>query len=218
MYQYSELKERHRTERDGYDQQLSLRLHRALSWLKKAEASADDLDACFIFQWIAFNSAYAYQVPLFQNQTEKDKFSQFFERIAGLDNQQKIYNLVWQEFSSSIRVLLDNRYIFQPFWQFQAGELDEKQWQEQFKKAKDAANKALSSKDTVACLEIIFNRLYTLRNQIMHGGATHNSGANRDQLRDAVAILSKLLPLVFSLMMDDGKSLWGSANYPVVDG
>ena len=33
-------------------------MHRALSWLEKAEQS-DDLDSRFIFLWISFNAAYA---------------------------------------------------------------------------------------------------------------------------------------------------------------
>lgn len=43
-----------------------------------------------------------------------------------------------------------------------------------------------------------FDRLYVLRNQIFHGGATFNSKANRDQLRDACDILGDLFPAIIS--------------------
>ena len=36
-----------------------MRTHRALSWLNRAEQESEDLDARFIFLWIAFNSAYS---------------------------------------------------------------------------------------------------------------------------------------------------------------
>ena len=65
-------------------------------------------------------------------------------------------------------------------------------------------------------LSIVFSRIYTLRNQIMHGGATWNGSVNRDQIRDCVAILADLVPVVIEVMMDHHGALWGEASYPVV--
>ena len=48
----------------------------------------------------------------------------------------------------------------------------------------------------VTVLSIVFDRLYVLRNQLVHGGATWNSQVNRQQLRDGVAILGTLVPLI----------------------
>lgn len=48
--------------------------------------------------------------------------------------------------------------------------------------------------DMISGLNTIFSRLYTLRNQIVHGGSTWNSSKNRQQLKDANNILSKILP------------------------
>lgn len=59
--QYATLKQRHRQERDSQPVNLSLRLHRALSWLNRAEQVEDD-DGRFIFLWIAFNAAYATEI------------------------------------------------------------------------------------------------------------------------------------------------------------
>ena len=36
-------------------------------------------------------------------------------------------------------------------------------------------------------LSIVLSRIYTLRNQLVHGGATWDSSVNREQLRDCVA-------------------------------
>jgi hypothetical protein len=38
---------------------LTIRLHRAISWLKSAEKQDDNLDIKFISLWIAFNACYA---------------------------------------------------------------------------------------------------------------------------------------------------------------
>ena len=37
----------------------TLRMHRALSWLQRADAAGDDDDVAFVCLWIAFNAAYA---------------------------------------------------------------------------------------------------------------------------------------------------------------
>src|SRR5690606_25406312 len=49
--QFQALKQRHRQERDNQHPNLRLRLHRALSWLDRAE-QADDVDGRFVFLWI----------------------------------------------------------------------------------------------------------------------------------------------------------------------
>ena len=56
---YQELKDRQRQERETHGEFLGIRIHRALSWLNRAEQCADDSDSHVIFLWIAFNAAYA---------------------------------------------------------------------------------------------------------------------------------------------------------------
>lgn len=46
--------------------------------------------------------------------------------------------------------------------------------------------------------------------------ATWNSGVNRDQIRDCVNLLGKIVPLLIKLMLDNPNTLWGDACYPVV--
>jgi hypothetical protein len=51
---YATLKARHRRERERWPEgPLTLRVHRALSWLNRAE-QCDDPDGRFVFLWIAF--------------------------------------------------------------------------------------------------------------------------------------------------------------------
>ena len=79
-----------------------------------------------------------------------------------------------------------------------------------------AAHLALGHRDTVAVLSIVLSRMYTLRNQVMHGGATWDSGVNREQVRDGGNLLGKLVPVINELMLDNVGTLWGDAYYPVV--
>ena len=56
-----ELKTRHRQVRDDQPEGLRVRIHRAISWLARAQREAGDPDATFIFLCIALNAAYAHE-------------------------------------------------------------------------------------------------------------------------------------------------------------
>ncbi|MCC4264744.1 hypothetical protein LL240_09780 [Oceanimonas baumannii] len=208
------LKERQRKERDTHPEALALRVHRALSWLDRAEQCTDE-DGRFVFLWIAFNAAYANELGE-QRMLEGEKFSRYLARLVELDAEHRLYNLVWQRYSGAIRVLLDNPYVYQPFWDHRNGLLVGENWESRFAAAKRFANTALAGKDTGSVLAVVFNRLYTLRNQLIHGGATWNSRMNRSQLRDANAILGDLVPVTIGIMMDNAGLVWGDASYPPV--
>lgn len=210
------LKQRHRALRDGYPTNLNLRVHRALSWLKCSEMTDHD-DGRFIFLWIAFNAAYACEIDERCRLSEQATFMSFLERLCSLDTGKLIDNLVWKEFSGGIRVLLDNPFVFQSFWDFQSGKLSEDEWQSRFAKGKKLAQQALAGGRTPVLLGVLFNRLYTLRNQLMHGGATWSGKVNRQQIHDCTQLLAKLVPVIIGLMLDHPEIDWGPACYPVVD-
>lgn len=196
--------------------ELNLRLHRALSWLGKAEASKDDLDIQFIALWIAFNAVYAREFVSTRS-ADKMSFTQFLNHICRLDKTQQLYNLIWQRFSQNIRVMLNNPYVFQPFWDYHNGKISENAWQQDFAKANQKAQKALVAQDTHAILMVVFDRLYTLRNQLVHGGATYQSHINRDQLKDGCHILFAIVPIIIQIILDNPQQPWGKPFYPVVN-
>jgi hypothetical protein len=215
---HSALKAYQREHREHFPENLALRVHRALSWLNKAEQArvADDTDTEFIYYWISFNAAYANEFGESERMAEQQHFQAFLTKIADLDQENLLFNLIWQQFSGSIRMLMDNQYVYQPFWDFQRGRISEDDWQQRFSASKATLNKALASKNVPQALCCIFTRLYTLRNQLIHGGATHNSSINREQLKDACNLLQKVTPLIIALMMAAPGQLWGEGCYPVV--
>ncbi len=216
---YENLKARQRAERHAHHPNLALRVHRALSWLNRAEqlATEGDQDGSFVFLWIAFNAAYATEIDDRYRLSEQDSFRAFLQKLKDLDHPGRIEKLLWTEFAGSIRVLLDNQYVFQDFWNFKNGTLTEDEWKRRFVDAKKVAQLALASRDSVTVLSVVMSRIYTLRNQLVHGGATWNSSVNRDQIRDCSNFLGKLVPLVIEIMLDNSTTLWGDACYPVVD-
>ena len=218
------LKARSREERDSSPQAVNLRAHRAISWLSRAEQEINDPDAAVIFYWIAFNAAYAreqYAVDVENGPrpaSERGLFRDFFDLLLQLDSDRRIYNEIWQRFSGPIRTLLNNQYVFQPFWDNQRGEAEAKNWESRFQNSRRISMEALAKQDTVTVLAIVFDRLYVLRNQLVHGGATWQSSVNRRQVVDGARILSFLVPLFVSVMMDNPREDWGEPAYPPVEG
>jgi hypothetical protein len=150
------------------------------------------------------------------NKSGAGTFSQSVTKICDLDQNEGLTKGVGHDYPCNIRLLLDNQYVFQTFWDQQNTHDNALNWQERFDRAKQQANTALAKQQTDKIIELVLTRLYTLRNQIMHGGATWNSQVNRSQLNDGVNLLGKLVPIVIEVMMDNPQALWGEANYPVV--
>ncbi|RWC99927.1 MAG: hypothetical protein EOS58_31345 [Mesorhizobium sp.] len=197
---------------------MGLRAHRAISWIGRAEACGDDEDARFIFLWIAFNAAYADERE-FQSVApgERAAFVDYFGRLVAQDEGQRIYRALWQRFSGPVRMLMENRYVFNPFWQHHNGIEGFDDWEERFQASSRSFAQAFQAGDTIRVLSFVFDRLYVLRNQLVHGGSTWSSGVNRAQVRDGAAILAFLMPAFVDLMMDNPQEDWGRPFYPVVE-
>lgn len=214
---YAALKYKQRALRDGFPESMGLRVHRAISWIGRSEACDDDGDARFIFLWIAFNAAYADEQE-FQTTApgERASFVDFFVKLDHLDNDQRIYEALWQRFSGPVRMLMENRYLFNPFWQHHNGIHGFDDWHVRFKASARSFAQSFQAGDTARVLGFVFDRLYVLRNQIVHGGSTWNSSVNRSQVQDGAEILGFLMPIFVDIMMDNPNEDWGSPFYPVV--
>ena len=205
------LKDLQRRNSASFSPSLALRVHRAISWVKRAEASQDDPDAAFIFYWIAFNAVYA--GDRFGSSSKGD-MSEFFAKIIRFDKDNVIYDTIWTKFPGPIRILLQNKYVFQDFWNHHNKKPGYDDWERNFDRDNSRIRKALQYRNSTKILEKLFARLYVLRNQLIHGGATWNSSANRDQVRDGHSIIAMLVPLFIELIMANPDSEWGGAFYP----
>jgi hypothetical protein len=210
------LKTKQRAIRDHFPIELTLRVHRALSWFGRACEEDDDSDVRFILLWIAFNAAYASDIDV-EAGGDREKFRLFFKTLIDLDPDRRIYASVWDRFPHEIRMFLDNRFVFAPFWAHHNGQAGYIDWEERQARSKHAIARAMAKQDTPSILSILFDRLYVLRNQLVHGGATWCSKVNRDQVRDGGAILMHLVPIFIDIMMDNESHPWGMPFYPVVE-
>ncbi len=178
-----------------------------------AEKQDDNLDLKFISLWVSFNACYAVDINGINSKPEKAKLREFTSSLVQFD-QNRLYNLFWEKFSGPIKVLIENKFVFEKFWEYTRGESDD--YEIAFNKSIAHATNCLSKQNIEGLLEVVLERLYTLRNQLIHGGATYNSKLNRAQLRDACNIMHLLVPIIIDIMLENGEHNWGEIAYPVV--
>jgi hypothetical protein len=77
--------------------------------------------------------------------------------------------------------------------------------------------KSLSAQNVEGLLEIVLNRLFTLRNQLMHGCSTFKRDINQSQVKDGNKMLKLLVPLVIEIMLTNVEEDWGEIYYPVLE-
>ena len=195
-----------------------VRCHRTLSWLQKSQDLKDDeLDLKFVSLWIAFNALYGKDLKNYQL-GDKEAFQSFISEICALDSNNSLHHILWDVFSNSVKVLLENKFTFNLFWAFYNGDESAANWEEVFAQSKSKAIKAMSEQNTSQILFVVFDRLYTVCNQVMHGGSTFGSQANRIQLRDACEILENVVPVMLLIMMENYSldRTFGQPFYPYV--
>ena len=193
---------------------LKIRLHRSISWLSAAEKQTEDPDLYFISLWIAFNACYAHDGNTTTIKTERERLRNFTATLVECDDEKRIFNILWQKFSGAIRVLLENKFVFKGFWDHTRGEIQG--WESAFERSNTDALKYLTANNVAGLLEILLDRLYVLRNQLIHGGSTYKSKLNRKSVKDGSQILEMLIPVIIDIMMQHPGKDWGKLAYPVV--
>ena len=127
-----------------------------------------------------------------------------------------IYDTIWADLLNPIRAMLENQFVFEPYWGYRNGAMKHKDWKKKLEEARGDAEKAIKDVRTEAVLRELFHRLYTLRNQLLHGGATWNSSVNRHQVEPGAQIMSFLVPHFIHVMIEHADAGWGAPRYPVV--
>ena len=206
-------------------------MRRSHAWLERSrQAGTEEIDR-FIFLWVAFNAAYGNETALRdfveragedERGSESFRFRTFLRNIVEKDGNRILERIVWDEFSGPIRVLLANPYVFRPFWPSVWNPERDGDWRQSFEGSKKVAGSALARRDIFTVLSVVFDRLYTLRNQIFHGGATWPAGFGRTQIRDGSRIMASLVPAILDIMQEDidrnpDSELWGKVAYPRIN-
>ena len=197
---------------------IGLRARRCTSWLEPAEKAmaSRDYDAAFIFYWIAFNAAYSEGSS--DTRSEIKKRNDFLNKVIKLDKSEKLHNAILMRYQGPINSLLNNEYVYERFWRHYSGRRGYEDWEFEFRIESGKVRTAIARGNTRYILRILFERLYVLRNQFIHGGTTWKGSVNRRQVEDGATIVAFLVPLFIRLMMDSPDADWGTAYFPLVKG
>ena len=201
-------------------------MRRAHAWLDRSRQDGTEDIERLVFFWIAFNVACGDESALREfveredeKESELGRFKTFLENVVLQDGAGVLERIVWEEYPGPIRVPLSNHYMYRPFWLAVWGSDRGDDWRRRFEGSKRPANSALSRRDISGVLSVVFDRLYTLRNQIFHGGTTHPSGFGLNQIRDGSRIMASLVPAILDIMRQDiganpDSDLWGKVAFP----
>ena len=199
---------------------LNLRLRRGLSWLARGDQEYErgDSDAAFVFYWIAFNAMYGQLGASSVDGTyERDKQRDYFKNVVAFaDSASEVYRTIWSVLREPIVRMLENRYVFDPYWRHHNNPAKDGDWKQGFDRARERAADAIRKAKTEEVLRELFDRLYTLRNQLLHGGATWSGSVNREQVETGAKIMSSLVSDFIDVMIEHPDAGWGVPRYPVV--
>ena len=214
--QVQQLKQQLRSLRSNLSDAHATRLHRSISWLNCASEQEDNLDLKLISLWISFNACFAVDEGSCESLAERNAFQSFIKKIVEHDSKEDIYASLWQTYSGPVKALIKNPYVFHGFWSAKRLNKQDESWRVNFDQSSVAALNSLSRKQVPDLLSIVLDRLFVLRNQLLHGGATYQSQVNRQQVKDGGKLLGALLPIIISIMLDAPEENWGEIYYPVL--
>ena len=194
------------------------RLRRARAWCERAEAERakgdlSDLDVAFLSYWIAFNAAYAQDVP--RKPADWKIFRDYLRTLTARDCGAIHQAISGTRLRPAVDALLVDKYLFLPFWDNAHDQSRSPDWKQELDQSALLAREYLCRRDTHETLTILFQRIYTLRNQVAHGGARWNSAYNRGTMKKVVLVLEALIPLFIAVMERNPTADWGAPHYRV---
>jgi len=202
---------------DGRPDELSLRIHRCLSWYERAEtlraqdgtASEDDQ---LVFTWTALNSLYGrWLFDRREPAPDIQSLELFLDKLFDLDRKGALAEFI-EDRLELIYEVFDNQFLAKQFWNDPTIQAAERRTS----LGRQARTWFIEGRKKLI-LEKLLRNVYYLRCQLIHGAATRKSSLNRDTVRSCLGALSPLLPVILKVIMENGiETDWGPACYPVV--
>lgn len=176
---------------------VEIRLRRSESWLRKSKKAGNseppDLDAQFVFLWIAFNALYGQ--PRYRDEVDSKEivdFTRFLARAEDLERGAVATALRNPDVEKHVEHLLQSPFLNIDCWR----EWDRVGIRDRQKRIEMARHTYDKQHATMP----VFRQLYTLRNQVLHGAATDGGRRNRESLRHAIPVLDVSVRLLNRLV------------------
>jgi len=186
------LKETLNSNRHDISSEFHLRLHRSISWLKKAQ-NCEFAGNRLVYLWLSLNAAYSYDFGS-RGLTETDRFSQFIDKLVVGDKRKNLDQILSGDSISEIRNLLVNPVGYQEYWDSKDG------WQLKVEGTIRIVQNAEANKDTLTLISLLMSRLYTLRNINVHGNKD-NQIVNDELLKSSCSVLGQLVPVALEIII-----------------
>jgi hypothetical protein len=172
------------------------------------------LDDELILLWIAFNALYGvWDKPCNKPLPDLRSVRVFLDLVMKHDHDNRLKSFIARERSCAVR-LFDNVYLDHYYWRdLNDVDDDDETWVDMPQKGRGY----LSNNPARAIDRLVLYRIYTLRCQLVHGGATHGGRLNRDSVADSGTLLHGLLDCFLQIVIDNHdimKETIGPICYP----
>jgi len=192
-------------------QNWAIRVHRSISWAKRAGQFSDDQpEAQLLFLWIALNSLYGRWDNL-KNKPDSDGPSRqaFIRKVCCMDS--PLINSVLRRHKPLLKQLLGEPYLSPIFWRNPLHPDARKNAIEDLYHL----DRNLKNPDCGRLLSQVLDRIAVLRGQIVHGAATGGGRLNRQAVRHSLEMLRVLVPILQHIVIEHGcNDDWPELCYP----
>ncbi len=189
-----------------------IRFHRACSWIARVEAMAEkeDADLALVSLWIAFNSLYGQWDPGRREPSpDRGCWRTFIDRVLQLDSNKHTVGAL-QEHKRLVMSLLENDCLSTAYWRDPSTRHNG-----HLKRMKSTAQSWYHAQQWTMILDLLLDRIYLMRCQLVHGAATYGGKLNRTSLRHCVCMLQHLLQSFLLVWIEGGADQdWGPMCYP----
>jgi len=192
-------------------QNWQIRVHRSLSWLKRATQFGDERpEARFLFLWIALNSLYSrWNAEKNAPDYDSNARDEFFDKLCHL-NEELIADQLHRHRGLAKKILSDP-YLSETFWR-KPDHPKARGWATADANYIDVHYKA---HEYCKVLKQVTQRLFVLRGQIVHGASTGGSKLNRGSLKYCLQLLEIFVPVVQHIVIESGRGDdWPELCYP----
>lgn len=167
----------------------------------------DDYAVRFVFWWIAFEALYARR----KGSSIMHQIIKFFKNMINCDRTQSELDGILNRHENTAREIVKLRQTHDGFWS-KGKHTDKNSWKDEF----DKQVKEYENGNTKDKLDILFDRLHVVRNQIFHGANSRATSWGITQVKDGVQLLSAFVPFFIEQLEKYPKKDWGGIPFPRV--
>ena len=190
---------------------IDIRVRRAISWREKADLARShrDIDAEFIFLWISFNALYGTPRYLSAGKPSAGKGDEVSDFRHFIQEAEKVspgsIKQALELCKDEIKIVCESPFLDIRCW---------RQWDSSRIRERQQRIGAARLVPSELHLEGLLVRIYTLRNQLLHGAATDKGRRNRESLKAAIPIMRAATKTFISIVEKYGTAIQGLDPIP----